>query len=130
MLSFPILIFGTHRSLPSIISSPLSIIRHLLHLVCVVLFKETKSRPQAQEKETASNTYAMTELSTPPPIGIDLGTTHSRIGVWRNEWVEIIPNQQGIKTTPSCVAFTDTRRYIGEAAEHQATTNPCNTIFC
>ncbi|XXG81193.1 hypothetical protein AAC387_Pa09g1889 [Persea americana] len=70
------------------------------------------------------------EINTPPPpIGIDLGTENSCVGVWRNEWVEIIPNQQGNKTTPSCVAFTDTRRYIGEAAKNQAITNSSNTIL-
>ncbi|RWR95609.1 heat shock protein 18-like protein [Cinnamomum micranthum f. kanehirae] len=75
--------------------------------------------------------YAMAEKinTPPPPIGIDLGTENSCVGVWRNEWVEIIPNQNGNKTTPSCVAFTDTRRCIGEAAKNQAITNPSNTIL-
>lgn len=75
--------------------------------------------------------YAMAERinTPPPPIGIDLGTENSCVGVWRNEWVEIIPNQHGNKTTPSCVAFTDTRRCIGEAAKNQAISNPSNTIL-
>ncbi|XXG81195.1 hypothetical protein AAC387_Pa09g1892 [Persea americana] len=64
-----------------------------------------------------------------PPIGIDLGTTKSCVGVWREGWVEIIPNQLGNRTTPSCVAFTDTLRYIGEDAQTRAIKDPCNTIL-
>ena len=62
-------------------------------------------------------------------IGIDLGTTFSCVGVWKDGQCEIIANDQGSRTTPSYVAFTDTDRLIGNAAKNQASQNPENTIF-
>ena len=62
-------------------------------------------------------------------IGIDLGTTYSCVGVYRKGQVEIIPNEQGNRITPSYVAWDDKERMIGDAAKNQATINPERTIF-
>lgn len=62
-------------------------------------------------------------------IGIDLGTTYSCVGVWKDERVEIIANDQGNRTTPSYVAFNDSDRLVGDSAKNQAAVNPSNTIF-
>jgi L1 cell adhesion molecule like protein len=62
-------------------------------------------------------------------IGIDLGTTYSAVGVWQNGRVEIIANDQGNRTTPSYVAYTNTERIVGDAAKNQAAMNPTNTVY-
>jgi len=62
-------------------------------------------------------------------IGIDLGTTYSCVGVYKDDKVEIIPNEQGNRITPSFVAFTKEGRLIGDAAKNQAASNPTNTVF-
>ncbi|GKB28572.1 heat shock cognate 70 kDa protein-like protein [Tanacetum coccineum] len=64
-----------------------------------------------------------------PAIGIDLGTTYSCVAVWKNDRIQIIPNDQGNRTTPSTVAFVDDERLIGDGAKNQAAINPHNTIF-
>jgi endoplasmic reticulum chaperone BiP len=65
-----------------------------------------------------------------PVIGIDLGTTYSCVGVFKNGRVEIIPNEQGNRITPSYVAWGDNdERMIGDAAKNQATINPARTVF-
>ncbi|KAI9104117.1 hsp71-like protein [Phlyctochytrium arcticum] len=67
--------------------------------------------------------------NTSKAVGIDLGTTYSCVGVWQNDRVEIIANDQGNRTTASYVAFTDTERLIGDAAKNQVALNPTNTVF-
>jgi L1 cell adhesion molecule like protein len=64
-----------------------------------------------------------------PSIGIDLGTTYSCAGTWKNNTVEIIPNDMGERTTPSYVSFSETERLVGAAAKNQASRNAENTVF-
>ncbi|TKC38849.1 hypothetical protein EI555_020155 [Monodon monoceros] len=62
-------------------------------------------------------------------IGIDLGTTYSCVGMFQQGRVEILADDQGNRTTPSYLTFTDTERRVGDAAKTQADLNPHNTVF-
>jgi len=79
------------------------------------------------EKDSTLNNEEITNYGT--VIGIDLGTTYSVVAVMKNGKVEIIPNDQGNRITPSYVAFTNTERLVGDAAKYQVALNPLNTIF-
>lgn len=68
-------------------------------------------------------------MSAVTAIGIDLGTTYSCVGVFKNDQVEIIANDQGNRTTPSYVGFTESERLVGDAAKNQVAMNPTNTVF-
>jgi len=68
-------------------------------------------------------------METEKCIGIDLGTTYSCVGFWKDNRAEIIANDQGNRTTPSFVAFTDSERLIGDGAKNQASMNPSNTVY-
>ncbi len=71
----------------------------------------------------------MTTTISEDIIGIDLGTTYSAVGIWRNNTVEIINNAFGERTTPSWVAFTETEKLVGAPAKFQAPSNPENTVY-
>ena len=62
-------------------------------------------------------------------ISINLGTTYSSVGIFQDDKVEIIANDQGIRTIPSYVAFTDSERLVGDPAKYQAAMNPEGTVF-
>ena len=62
-------------------------------------------------------------------VGIDLGTTYSCVGIFQNDQVEIIANDQGNRTTPSYVAYADSERLVGDAAKNQCARNTENTVF-
>lgn len=64
-----------------------------------------------------------------PAVGIDLGTTYSCVGFFRNDAVDIIPNDMGERTTPSYVSFSKHERLVGQAAKNQCARNPTNTVF-
>jgi hypothetical protein len=85
--------------------------------------------PLKQKPRPAHSSWAgYSSMSGKSAVGIDLGTTHSCVGVWKNDGVEIITDDLGNRTIPSCVAFTDTERLVGELAKNQEAQNPANTI--
>ncbi|CAM0878466.1 unnamed protein product [Alopecurus aequalis] len=89
--------------------------------------KDRKTRPTIREIVEILEKFKCSEDSQ--VIGIDLGTTYSCVGIWLDGHVEIVANDQGNRTTPSCVAFTDRDRLIGEGANNHVASNASNTVF-
>ena len=85
----------------------------LLSIVVLLVFCAKKNEPEVSG----------------PVVGIDLGTTYSCVGIYKNGRVEIIPNELGNRITPSFVAFTDEERLVGEAAKNQASDNPERSVY-
>ncbi|WZZ11070.1 LOW QUALITY PROTEIN: hypothetical protein YC2023_096991 [Brassica napus] len=108
-------------------------------IVSIYIATSTDSAPSSSRltnNNESTKPFAFSEISqqtmttkSEKAVGIDLGTTYSCVGVWMNDRVEIIPNDQGNRTTPSYVAFTDTERLIGDSAKNQVALNPHNTVF-
>jgi L1 cell adhesion molecule like protein len=85
--------------------------------------------PQSPIRRMAEEGSEMADRNNGPAIGIDLGTTYSCVGVWQHGRVVIVTNDQGNLTTPSCVAFTDSERLVGDPAKNQVARNTSNTVF-
>ncbi len=113
------------------------IANHLLELCGEVIVQATYLKEESPSNSFNNNnnnnlnqhTYFFKAMKGDICVGIDLGTTYSCVGVWQNDRVEIIANDQGNRTTPSYVGFNDSERLIGDSAKNQVALNPQNTVF-
>ena len=87
------------------------------------------ANPAKPAKPAASSAPAEPEQGRDIAVGIDLGTTYSCVGIWENNAVTIIANDQGNRTTPSWVSFGEYERIIGDQAKSAASSNPCGTVY-
>jgi len=95
-----------------------------LAVACILSFVRADDDEEAAEPEKKGK-----KTIDGPVIGIDLGTTYSCVGIFKNGRVEIIPNELGNRITPSQVAFTDEEKLVGESAKNQGSNNPLRTIY-
>ncbi|KAL4571028.1 hypothetical protein LXL04_017778 [Taraxacum kok-saghyz] len=100
--------------------------------VCLIIESQSLALSPLNQTQLRVNKHHFIEspiTMTSLAIGIDLGTTSSCVAVWHHDRVQIIANDQGNRTTPSTVAFTDSGRLIGDDAKNQVAMNPRNTVY-
>ena len=107
---------------------------------CVAIWKDSENCKENDDNDDGTRStlsptaeeayeYEYEEIPEEDVIGIDLGTTNTCVSIWRNEALEIIPDEHGNRTIPSFVAYTNVNRYIGLDAKNQKEMNPTNVFY-